>query len=226
MSKPIQESELFRRLSTAKHGVIVVIGTGQWGKTATVHSLIQSGAFPDRNVVLVNYSKTFVAQHSYPDSYRALTWPEDISEIMEVIRPSRDVVVVDDAIFVAGARDSSTRENKGLQKMMTIASHNELFFLLTIQNTSMLDISMFQSQDVYMIHKHMDLIAIQNERNNQVIAQTIANIYLERHMSKYKGKVHPKSWGYCSTTKEMIAFDLPPWWEPAMSKPFYGRVPV
>ena len=222
--KSIEQSELWRRLRSAKHGVIIVLGTGQWGKTVTVHSLIAGGTFPGRNVALVNYPPSFVANHSYPSNYRAVQWPDDLNEIMDVIHPSCDVVVVDDAIFLAGARDSSTRGNKGLQKMMTIASHNELFFLITIQNSSMLDISMFQSQDVYMIHKHMDLVALQNERDQQMISQTVANILLSRKMGQHKN-INPKSWAYCSTTKEMLCFDLPPWWEKNMSKPFKGMIP-
>lgn len=224
MIKLVHDSELWQRLRSADHGVIIVVGTGQWGKTATVHSLIDSGAFPGRNVALVKYSQEFIKAHSYPDNYRAVPWPDDISDILGILHPSRDVVVVDDSIFIAGARDSGTRENKGLQKLMTIISHNELFVILTIQNTSMLDISMFQSQDVYMLHKNMDIVAIEQERDQQKISQTIANLYLQRKMKDYKGIVHPKAWGYCSTTREIIAFKLPSWWEPDMSKPFKGMV--
>ncbi len=223
--KTIQESDLYRRLRGAKHGVILVLGTGQWGKTVTVHSLIASGVFGDRNIALVNYPTDFVESHAYPKNYRSVSWPEDLSKISDIIHPSRDVVVIDDAIFIAGARDFSTRENRGLQKMMTISSHHELFFILTIQNTSMLDISMFQSQDVYMIHKHMDIIALQNERDQQVVSQTIANCVLTKYMRSHKKAIHPKAWGYCSTTKEIISFEIPPWWHPAMSKPFYGVIP-
>lgn len=225
MSDIFQNSELYRRLRSADHGVIIVLGTGQWGKTVTVHSMIESGCFPGRDVALVNYPKAFVKKHKYPANYRAVQWPEELTGILSVIHPSRDVVVIDDAIFLAASRDSQTKENKGLQKMMTIASHHELFFILTIQNSSMLDISMFQSQDVYMIHKHMDIVALQNERDQQKVTQTVANIFLERKMRKFRNKVNPKAWGYCSTTKEMINFEIPHWWHPEMSKPFHGVVP-
>ena len=222
--KPFTKSSLYQRLRAVRHGVIIVIGTGQWGKTVSVHSLIHSGAFPGRNVALVNYPPSFVKKHSYPDNYRAVKWPEDLTELPWVIRPSEDVVVLDDAIFLAGARDSTTRENKAMQKLMTIASHHELFIILTIQNSSLLDIGMMQSQDVYMLHKNMDTLSLQWERPEIINRQVVANSMLSRYMRDYP-QVHPKAWTYSSTTHEMLSFPLPPWWQPPMSKPFYGVVP-
>lgn len=218
-------SELYRRLRSVRHGVIIVLGTGQWGKTVTVHSLIETGVFPGRNVALVNYPPHFVDKYPYPPNYRAVEWPAELTNISKVIHPSKDVVVIDDAIFFAGARDSTSRDNKSLQKMMTIASHHELFFILTIQNSRMLDISMLQSQDVYFIHKNMDITALKHERPEQITSQVVANCILSKYMRHYRKSVHPKSWAYCSTTTDIISFPLPKWWDPDMSKPYYGVVP-
>ena len=94
--KSFQESDLYRRLRAAKHGVILVLGTGQWGKTVTVHSLIASGVFGDRNIALVNYPTDFVESHAYPKNYRSVSWPEDLdagksgtSENDDYFQPSR-----------------------------------------------------------------------------------------------------------------------------------------
>lgn len=219
-----EASELYGRISRAEHGMIAAVGTGQHGKTATVHSLIDSGVFGNRNVAMVNYSPEFLAAHTFPDTYRAITWPEDLTDLLDIVEPSKDVLVVDDAIFLVGARDSATKGNKAMQKVMTIISHQELFVVLTIQNTSLMDISMMQSQDVYMLHKFMDTTALALERDQSQINQIIANALLARYKAEYP-QYHPKSWAYCSATHEMISFALPSWWQDEMSKPFYGVIP-
>ena len=145
-----ESSKLHKRLRGAKHGVFVWVGTGQWGKTVGVNTLANQDLFADRQIVLVNYPPDFV-DSNYPDNYRAEQWPEDINDILKVFRPSRDFIIIDDAAWLVGARDHSSKGNKMIQKLLTISSHQELFFALTIQNTSMMDLSVFQSQDVYML---------------------------------------------------------------------------
>lgn len=221
---PFKKSALYRRLRSVKHGMICAVGTGQHGKTVSVHSLIDSGVFGGRNVALVNYSPGFVDKYPYPGNYRAVKWPKDLKDLLKVVEPSKDVLVLDDAIFLAGARDSTTKDNKNLQKIMTIISHQEIFVVLTIQNTSLIDIGMMQSQDVYMLHKFMDTTALALERPHAQLNQIIANSLLAQYKARYPS-VHPKSWAYCSATHEMISFSLPPWWVDAMSKPFYGVIP-
>lgn len=221
--KDFTKSQLYRILSRARHGVIILLGTGQWGKTVSVHSLIASGVFQGRDVALVNYPPSFLTQYAYPPNYRAIKWGT-LEDVPKIIQPSRDIVVFDDAIFFAGARDHATRENKDLQKLLTISSHHELIIIVTIQNTSLLDFALLQSQDVYLLHKKMDILALEFERPAIKTRQIIANSLLSRYMSEYRS-VHPKAWTYCSTTHEMFTMTMPPWWHPAMSKPFYGVIP-
>lgn len=226
MSEPMafQNSAIYKALSRARHGVIITIGTGQWGKTVATHSVIESGVFGNRNVALVNYPPAFLKNYAYPSKYRAVKWPSTLEEVPKILRPSSDVVVFDDAVFLMGARDHASRENKAIQKLTTIASHHELFIMITIQNASLLDIGLMQSQDVYLLHKKMDVLSLQYERPELKTRQIIANSLISRYMTSFR-TVHPKAWTYCSTTHEMLAMDMPPWWHPAMSKPFYGVIP-
>lgn len=217
------DTKICRRLMSVKHGVIVFLGTGQWGKTVSMHALLGTEPFRDRSVALINYPSKFV-KGNYPDRYRSVKWPEELEDIPELIHPSQDVVAIDDAAWLVGARDSSTRGNKDLQKLMTIASHHELFFFLTIQNTSMMDISMMQSQDIYFFHKRMDPLSMEYERPSIKTRQVVANAMLSEYSLANKDR-HPKGWTFCSTTWEMLYNTPPTWWQPKLSKPYYGVIP-
>lgn len=218
-----EDTNICRRLSSVRHGVIVLVGTGQHGKTVSMHALLASDPLKDRDVAMVNYPKRFISGN-FPSRYRAVKWPTTLDDFPKLVHPSRDVVAIDDAAWMVGARDHATRDNKDLQKLLTIASHHELFFVLTIQNTSMLDILMMQSQDLYLLHKHMDPLSLEYERPVIKTRQVVANAMLSEYSRAYPDK-HSKGWIYCSTTWEMIYNDLPPWWQPKLSKPYYGVIP-
>jgi len=224
MTQPFEDSKLHRRLRRVRHGAILVIGTGQWGKTVAINSLVQEDVLADRNVVLINYDDDFVKE-IYPDRYRGERWPEDLRDLTKILRAGKDFIIIDDAIFLAGSRDSQTRENKDLQKVMTILSHNDLFAAVTIQNTSLLDIGMMQSQDVHILHKHMDPLSMEFERPMMRIRQATANLMLGHYRRKFTD-VHPKAFSWCSSTSEMIVTTIPHWWEKSMSKAFRGKVPT
>lgn len=219
-----EQSRLYQRLESARHGVILLIGTGQMGKTVAANTLANLPPLCDRDVALVNYPKEFVRDH-YPKRYRAIRWPEEITDIPRIIHHSRDVVLIDDAAWLTGARDSATRENRDIQKVVTVASHMEIFIIVTIQSTSLLDIAMMQSQEVIMLHKQMDGVALSFEREEFRAQQVLANQTISQ-MRRAHPEVHPKSWTWCSTTCEMLRLTPPPWWEPIMSKPYMNTLPL
>lgn len=223
MAINLVNSVLYRRLRYAKHGVIIFVGTGQHGKTVSMHAMLNSPLFRQRNKAMVNYPKKFVKDY-LPPEYRACEWPDDLQDFPKIFNPSKDCVVIDDAVFFAGARDHATKSNKGIQKMLTIASHNELFFFITIQSMGLLDFSLMQSQDVFIVHKKMDVMSLQFERPELRRKQLIANLRLDNAHADYP-ELHPKGFSYCSTTYELIYNTLPSYWAPRLSKPFYGVVP-
>jgi hypothetical protein len=217
------QSRLCKRLASVRHGVLLFIGTGQHGKTVTMHAILNTAPFKGRNIALINYPPDFVNEN-YPSHYRAVRWPDNLEDIPKVIHPSRDIVAIDDAAWLVAARDHSTMANKNIQKLLTIASHHELFFALTIQNSSMMDFSIVQSQDTYIIHKQMDAMSLEFERPEVKTRQVIANAALD-NIRRANPSKHPKGWSYCSTTWEMLYNQLPSWWQPKLSKPFYGVIP-
>jgi len=222
--RPFSLSKMYRRLKYALHAVFLLVGTGQWGKTVSLNSLAQEPIFKDRNIVLVNYHPRFVYA-LYPPRYRAIKWPKEIEDIVDLLEPGKDFLIIDDAVFLAGARDHSTGENRDLQKLMSIASHHELFIGVTIQNTSMLDFLMLQAQDIHVLHKEMDALSLEFERPQIKMRQATANIMLGQYRKRFPD-VHPKAWTWNSSTSEMISFGMPSWWKPEMSKAFKGRMPT
>jgi len=218
-----KDSKLSKRLKWAKHGTFLAVGTGQWGKTVTMNALAAEAPFRGRNVVLINYSKDFVKK-GYPSNYRAEKWPGKIADLYKIIKPGEDFIILDDAIFMASSRDTQTKENKEIQKFMTILSHNDLFAGISIQNTSLLDFSMMQSQDVHVLHKFMDPVALQFERPSMKLKQTVANAMLVHYWKRYPD-VNAKSWTWCSSKPEMVQFHIPWWWQSTMSKAFRGVIP-
>lgn len=219
-----EQSQLYRRLRSSRHGVILLIGTGQQGKTVAANTLANLPPLASRTVALVNYPADFVKTH-YPARYRAVRWPDDISAIPKLLRHSRDLVLIDDAAWLTSARDSSTRANRDIQKLITVSSHMELYIVVTIQSTSLLDISMMQSQDVIMLHKRMDPVALEFERPEFLARQALANSEILR-ARRASPKVPPKAWTWCSTTCELLRLAPPPWWEPIMSKPYMCSLPL
>ncbi len=223
MKIDILDSKLYRQLQYAKHGVFILVGTGQHGKTVTMHSLLNSPIMNDRDVALLNYPPSFV-KRNLPDRYRSVKWPESIYDVPNRVHAGKDVLAIDDAIFFAGARSHATRMNKDIQQFLTISSHHELFIIICIQNLSLLDFSLIQSQYVYLIHKKMDIMSVAFERPETRRKQIIANAQIDHAIKSYPD-LHPKGWSYCSTTWEIIHNDLPEYWKPELSKPFFGVIP-
>lgn len=219
-----EQTALYHKLRYADHGVIALVGTGQWGKTVAANTLVNIPPLNKRNVVLLNYPDEFVESH-YPSRYRSVHWPDDLSEVPNLIHAGKDVVILDDSAFFAGARDSGTRHNKDIQKFMTISSHHELFFIVTIQNLSLLDISMMQSQDLIFLYKHMDGASISFERDGFTMDRIIANSLLEAYWKEYP-EINPKAWTYYAAAGEMLKLDPPPWWTSEHSKPYKGVIPT
>lgn len=219
----VEDSKLYGRLKYARHGVFILVGTGQHGKTVTMHALLNSPLMENRNVALLNYPPQFVKAY-LPERYRAIKWPEDIYDVPKIVHAGKDVLAIDDAVFFAGARSHATRMNKDIQQFLTISSHHELFIIICIQNLSLLDFSLVQSQDVFLIHKQMDITSLAFERPEMKRKQVIANAQIRNAIKSYP-ELHPKGWSYCSTTWELLFNGLPDYWVPQLSKPFFGVIP-
>lgn len=219
-----EDTGLYGRLKYAKHGVIVAVGTGQKGKTVLLNALANNTVFRYRDIALVNYPPEFVNEE-YPPWYRAVKWDGDVDEFPKLFRPGKDIIIIDDAAWLVGARDHATKENKAIQKLITIASHYDLFIFVSIQSMAMLDIAMLMSQDVIILHKEMDLTSLRFERDEFQSQQGLANKILAKYFEENPG-THPKAVTYCSTTWETFVNGVPPFWKPEMSKPFRGRIPT
>ena len=220
---PFGASKLGKRLREALHGMFLVLGSGQHGKTVSINALFNEDHFIDRDVALVNYDPEFV-KRIYPKRYRAVEWPDDPKKVKDLFSPSEDCVIIDDAAFLVSARDSATRESKDLQKLFTIVSHMELYVAVVLQSMALGDISIVQSQDLYLLHKHMDIMALSFERSQILPYQAMAELMITKYQSAHP-EIHPKAWTYSGKTQEILISELPPFWTPEHSKPFKYSAP-
>lgn len=62
---------------------------------------------------------------------------------------------------------------------MGIISHKDILLMLTLQNTSNVDLAFFRDQDVVMIHKKMHDVAVSNEREEFQLQCQMANILID-----------------------------------------------
>lgn len=219
-----KQSRLYGMLKDVLHAVILLLGSGQHGKTVAVLSLLSEPPFKDRDVVLVNYDPEFVKRYYPQPRFRALKWPENLKELKDLVRPGKDILFFDDAAFLMAARDAGTRENKDIQKVLTVLSHMELIGIIAVQSMAICDASVVQSQDVYPIHKHMDPLALSFERSQIMPYQATAELMLRKYRKTYP-EVHPKAWSWSSRTNEMLISNIPDYYVPEMSKPFKEAQP-
>jgi hypothetical protein len=188
----------------------IIIGSGGSGKTALLASLFNDVLTDDR-IMLYNYPPEIIGKYPAHISRRMMTF-ENWSKVVGF----PGIIVFDDSVLSSGSRSYSSRDNKDNQANMTIARHHDHKVIWTVQNTSLLDKLAFQSLDTVLFHKWMSLDSLWTEREEIIEAQRVANELIELGSSV----ADPKSLVYCSTTKELLQFDLPVWWNETISKPF------
>lgn len=221
----IMELEISKILYEAPHAVLLNLGSGQQGKSVLAHNQA-SLYWPSRDVILLNMPDEAFYNLNWPPHYRSLRMPKKLKDLQtkNLIKPSRDLLIIDDAIFRTPARRSLSSENVNLQQFLTIISHWELPIIYTIQNTSLLDISAWQSQNQFFFHKKMDPSALNQERLEYRQRQVLANMVID-FFKKYGTDRPEKSYSYCSTTGEILTLNPPTWWSSEHSKPLKGVIP-
>jgi hypothetical protein len=219
-----EETRLYATLRYAKHGIVIAVGTGQEGKTVLLNAIANNHIFRRRKIALVNYDPALVAR-DFPPHYRAIQWPDEIEDVPRLIYAGIDILIIDDAAFLIGARDHATRENKNIQKLITIASHYGIFIFISIQSLAMLDIGTLMSQGVVILNKMMDTTALKFERPEFQGHQAIANVKILRFRRSHPD-VHPKAVTYCTTSWETFTNSVPEWWHIGLSLAQRGRIPT
>ena len=189
-------------LSSMRHGVVVFLGSGKTGKSATLFSVCEM-FFSDRKKCLL---ETYDFDRSLFPGY-AVYW--DLENI-----PPGSVVVIEDAARIFSSRGSGSRAD--LDGWLSLISHRDIVVLISVQSTAILDLQFFRTQRVIFMHKRVWDTDLRFERPELQELQAAANLRLQEACARYPD-MDPRIFTYCSDYDEVILVPLVSWWTDAQS---------
>lgn len=196
------ESRIVDELSTMRHGVILFLGSGKTGKSATLFSLCEL-FFPDRRHCLLE---------TWEFDPRIFPGYDVVGDLEQI--PPGSVVVIEDAARVFSSRGSASRTD--LDGWLSIISHRDIVVLLSVQSTAILDLQFFRTQRVIIMHKRVWDTDLKFERPELQSLQLTANLRLAEAAVRYPS-LDPRVFTYCSDTDEVLMMPLVPWWSDRQS---------
>jgi len=138
-------------------------------------------------------------------------WIESIDDVEEA--KNGGVILVDEGAIAFGSRESMSKNNRELVKLMAIARHKDLTLMFITQNTGLIDKNVLKLVDVLLV-KEGSLLQSEMERPE------IKKFY-EKSEKAFKGlDGNRKSFVYFvdSDFEGVISFSLPSFWGSGISK--------
>ena len=188
------------------NGVIVFVGSGRSGKSSACHALLEY-IQPDRKVCFLDDRPVDLS--AWPDNY---TYAKNFDDI-----PLGSFALVEDAARVFHSRGSS--KDTDLQRFMGVISHKSIILVVTIQNTSNLDLAILRDQDTVLVHKRIHEEDLQFERPEFRSLAALANGYINL-ASEQEPSMDIRCWNFFGRWNEVIGLDPPRWWSDRNSRCF------
>lgn len=203
--------EFGKYVEDAMTGVLVYWGTGRSGKTATLWSHLDDYVSRDRGIAMFRYPEHLI---------------EPVRENMEIRCVRRlveievgEAVVFDDVALYLFSRNWGSKESKEFIEWLTVISHKDVLVMMSVQSLRLLDVLVFEPQELTLIQKHIDYEAIPLERAEYQIKALIGNLALQLvRESGYVGDMRGVS--YCHRFGGTLENCLVPWWSDEYSKPY------
>mgnify|MGYP001600709350 CR=1 FL=1 len=123
------------------------------------------------------------------------------------------VVLVDEGALAFAARESMSKKNVGLGKLLAVARHKDLTLLFITQNTSMIDKHVLSLADVLMVKKGS---LLQQEMERPEIRKFYEKA--ENAFVKLSGDAHRYVYVIDSDFEGVVAVGLPGFWSSGLSK--------
>jgi hypothetical protein len=139
-------------------------------------------------------------------------WIDSVENIDEV--GNGGVVLVDEGALTFSSRDSMSKSNKELGKLMAVARHKDMTLLLITQNTGMIDKNVLNLTDTVIL-KQGSLLQSKMERD------VMKSLYTEaqKKFTKIAAKDRVKySYLFDDEQKGIIETSLPSFWSSKISK--------
>ena len=181
------------------HGVVAILGSGKTFKSGTLYTLLDS---------CPGLKSRPIAFYKFPNVKELFPFETQYSiEDFDDVEPD-SICVVEDANRIFPSRSSSKFAD--IQEWMGIISHKDILLMLTLQNTSNVDLAFFRDQDVVLIHKKMHDVAVRNEREEFQLSCQMANILIDECSNAYNVPYHYIS--YVPKFNHLMILDHPPVW--------------
>jgi len=210
--------KLLNELRSSAAWVLTIIGPGGSGKTSTAWWIIENW-FPDDEIAVYKYSAKAIG--ALPEHIRKRT--VRFSSVREIL-DRRCVIFLDDTLIHFLSRSTSSPESKDFIQNMGIGRHNDFRYILTTQNSILVDKGLFEALDVFSLRCRMGHMQTMTEREEHRDAQIAINDLLEQAADDHGyTRYQRKGLRYCMETEETLYFPDCTWMNDQISKPFRGH---
>lgn len=196
--------------------VLSVIGSGGSGKTSKAFHILDTW-FPDETIHAFHFPDSTLA--ALPERMRLrFNCFDDMQDIAGV----PGIVLLDDVALFFLSRSGNSSASRDLISTMTIGRHNDHRYLLTCQNSILMDKGLMESLDQFSIRCRMTELQTMTEREELRDLQLQVNQLLAETTS---GLSRIESIGYCYSveTDEVLIFPDFAGMTEEISKPYRGR---
>ncbi|MBI2449380.1 AAA family ATPase [Candidatus Pacearchaeota archaeon] len=180
--------------------IMLIIGKRGSGKTALGFKILESLGGKRR---------------AYYLGKAKLPWWIKQVELIDNVK-NNSIVLIDEAAIAYSARESMSKSNKFLSKIMAIARHKNLTLIIITQNSAMLDLNVIRLADT-LLFKELSLLQSRFER------KSLTDLFkkVDTAFDKIKEKDKKKYFYVIDDEFEgMLTFSLPKFWSEKISKSY------
>lgn len=186
--------------------IVLIFGKRGSGKTALGFKILENAYNKTKRKCYV----LGVPQEVLP------SWIDSVNDVEEV--PSGGIVLVDEGALNFSSRESMSKSNKEISRLMAVARHKDLTLLFVTQNTGMIDANILKLADTLIV-KEGSLLQLEMERNE------IKKFYAKskKYFDKLKGDRRKYAYIIDSDFEGVIEHNLPSFWSTKISKSRAGK---
>ncbi|MCK4455089.1 MAG: hypothetical protein KAU99_01935 [Thermoplasmata archaeon] len=186
-------------------GVVFLVGSGRSGKTATAFWMCEH-ELKDRRKAMYRYNEALLPSEDY----------YCVSSVDEV--EIGDVLMVDDTALHLPARSWASKANRLFVSWLAVSSHKDILVLVLIQNTALLELRLFSSQDCALVQKWMDWTVVSSEREEFKGQLLVGNVLLDKEAERLGCDRRVLS--YVHQEASYYRSGLVSFWDDGLSKPY------
>lgn len=197
-------------------GVLVINGHRGEGKSALGWWLAQTMQSKTRKQVAA-LGMPMEARKVFPKrgfGRGGIQWVNSIEEVSKM-KPS--IIIVDEAAFVAGARNAMSKNNKEWLKLIAICRHKDHLLIFIHQQSRQLDVQILMDADLVLM-KRPTMLHLRGARAEFAPEMEDAFTQFSEMRGNTKKKVYVVD--YHNGNASMLNAAMPTWWNDKVSKAY------